>query len=102
MPPAYLTLIGDLLALRREVAIATSVNHHRICAWVDLFWDAHSVTFVQELALGGDLFDRVRERTCYTESAAAAVMARLLQALAYLHRRGIMHRDSESDACSHV
>ena len=42
---------------------------------------------------GGELVDRVIEKESYSEADARTVMATLLDAVAYLHSRGIAHRD---------
>jgi serine/threonine protein kinase len=60
---------------------------------VDLFVDSSGTSIVQELAAGGDLFERIKRRTFFSEAAAAGVMFQLLHTLAYLHASGIVHRD---------
>ena len=48
---------------------------------------------VLELLNGGELFDRIRKKSKYSENDAKEVMKRFLNALAYLHERNIVHRD---------
>ena len=41
---------------------------------------------------GGELFDRIVQKTFYTEREARDLVRTLLEALAYCHARNIMHR----------
>lgn len=42
---------------------------------------------------GGELFDRIVERGNYTERDASNALRSILEAVAYLHDLGIVHRD---------
>lgn len=46
-----------------------------------------------DLALGGELFDRICRKGSYFESDAADLVRATLSAVAYLHDHGIVHRD---------
>ena len=48
---------------------------------------------VMELATGGELFDRVIAKGCFTERDATHVLHMLLDGVRYLHGLGIAHRD---------
>lgn len=47
---------------------------------------------VTDLALGGELFDRICRKGSYYESDAAELIRSTLSAVAYLHDHGIVHR----------
>ena len=51
------------------------------------------VYLVTDLALGGELFDRICRKGSYFESDAAELIRATLSAVAYLHDHGIVHRD---------
>lgn len=51
------------------------------------------VYLVTDLALGGELFDRICRKGSYYESDAADLIRATLSAVAYLHDHGIVHRD---------
>ena len=53
----------------------------------------HIVYLVTDLALGGELFDRICRKGSYYESDAADLIRATLSAVAYLHDHGIVHRD---------
>ena len=50
------------------------------------------VYLVTDLALGGELFDRICRKGSYFESDAAYIIRATLSAVAYLHDHGIVHR----------
>ena len=42
---------------------------------------------------GGELFDRILDRGMYSEKDASHVIQQVLEAVGYLHKNGIVHRD---------
>jgi len=97
--------------VRNEIAVLkrVSVGHRNILTLVDYFetmnnrmseiaqsahcnWHA-AVYLVTDLALGGELFDRICRKGSYYESDAADLIRATLSAVAYLHDHGIVHRD---------
>ena len=84
---------ADVEALQTEVAILETVRHPNIVALRQVF-DSPSIFYmVMELMVGGELFDRIVEKSKYSEAEAAVVIRKLADALAYCHSRGIVHRD---------
>jgi len=51
------------------------------------------IRLVLELCEGGELYDRIQQKQFYPEHEAKALVRNLLEAVAYIHSRGIMHRD---------
>lgn len=45
------------------------------------------------LCNGGELFDRIIEKECFTEEEAARLFKQILMALNYCHSNNIVHRD---------
>lgn len=62
-------------------------------ACVTRFIHPVTVYLVTELALGGELFDRICRRGNYYESDAAHLLRTTMSAVAFLHDHGIVHRD---------
>ncbi|KAL1459722.1 hypothetical protein WDU94_011678 [Cyamophila willieti] len=46
-----------------------------------------------EACLGGEVWTILRERTCFDDNAASFITACVIEALEYLHTRGIVFRD---------
>ncbi|KAI9368292.1 kinase-like domain-containing protein [Aspergillus egyptiacus] len=81
--------------VRNEIAILKkiSMGHQNILTLVDYFETMNNLYLVTDLALGGELFDRICRKGSYYESDAADLMRAVLSAVAYLHDHGIVHRD---------
>lgn len=85
----------DVLALRDEVAILTSL---RECEHVIRLYDyfdepPHRSYLVLEVMAGGELFDRIVSKSYYNEREARDTCRTLLEAVHYCHRRRVAHRD---------
>jgi serine/threonine protein kinase len=48
---------------------------------------------VLELCEGGELYARIHQKQCYPENEAKLMLKQILEAIAYIHSKGIMHRD---------
>lgn len=81
--------------VRNEIAVLkkVSMGHRNILTLVDYFETMNNLYLVTELALGGELFDRICRKGSYYESDAADLIRAVLSAVAYLHDHGIVHRD---------
>ena len=55
--------------------------------------DPNYFYLVQELMTGGELFENIVKQECYTEQRARNTARQLVDAIAYMHRAGIIHRD---------
>mmetsp|Transcript_41962 Transcript_41962/g.88092 ORF Transcript_41962/g.88092 Transcript_41962/m.88092 type:complete len:415 (+) Transcript_41962:304-1548(+) len=87
--------------LVREIRLLKDMKHQIIVELVDVFEDAEYVHIVTDLCKGGELFDRIIEKAsngdigskCFAEDDAAIVIRQVLEAVSYMHKRGIVHRD---------
>ncbi len=88
-------LIHVVLQVRNEIAVLkkVSMGHQNILTLVDYFETMNNLYLVTDLALGGELFDRICRKGSYYESDAADLIRAVLSAVAYLHDHGIVHRD---------
>jgi len=86
--------------LVREIMLLQDMKHHGIVQLVDVCEDGEYIHLVTDLCQGGELFDKIIERSsrdngvpCFTEEEAAKVMYQILQAISYMHKKGVAHRD---------
>lgn len=93
-----LGLVGTkegLAQLREEIFIMCQLDHPNIVRLEEVYESHSEIYLVQELCLGGELFDRLDEQPDYhyTESECARLVKQMLSAVRYLHSKGIIHRD---------
>ncbi len=72
------------------------MGHQNILTLVDYFETMNNLYLVTDLALGGELFDRICRKGSYYESDAAELIRATLSAVAYLHDHGISAPRSEA------
>ena len=93
-----LGLVGTkegLAQLREEIFIMCQLDHPNIVRLEEVYESHSEIYLVQELCLGGELFDRLDEQPDYryTEAECARLVKQMLSAVRYLHSKGIIHRD---------
>ena len=71
------------------------MDHPNIVRLEEVYESQSEIYLVQELCLGGELFDRLDEQPDYhyTEAECARLVKQMLCAVRYLHSKGIIHRD---------
>eukprot|EP01094_Clydonella_sp_ATCC50884_P005859 TRINITY_DN1483_c0_g1_i1.p1 TRINITY_DN1483_c0_g1~~TRINITY_DN1483_c0_g1_i1.p1 ORF type:complete len:472 (+),score=291.09 TRINITY_DN1483_c0_g1_i1:43-1458(+) len=83
----------DMARLRTEMEILKSVRHQNIIALKEIIEDDDTLYIITELVTGGELFDKIVELGAYTEADAAELVAKMVSAIDYLHKKNIVHRD---------
>jgi serine/threonine protein kinase len=81
------------LALRGEISILRDLRHEHVMALYDSFATIDKYYLITEYLEGGELFDRIVDKSAYAESEARDVCAVLFGALDHINSRGIAHRD---------
>lgn len=89
----------DIKLLKREIEIMKQVDHKNILKLHEIFEDDEKVYIVMELVNGSELFDRIVEKGFYSERNAMNVVNQILDAVSYLHSKGIAHRDLKPENC---
>lgn len=86
-----------LRLLQDEPEILRTLSHHAIIPLLDFVESDKRLFIFLEYMKGGDLSrlikDRRKDRRYFKEAEIQTVMMRLLQALQFIHARGIIHRD---------
>ncbi|GAX17299.1 hypothetical protein FisN_10Lh162 [Fistulifera solaris] len=83
------TNVDFQLELKNEVAILKELDHPNIVRAIETFEYKGRLFIALELCNGGDLYTR----DPYSEQEALKITRDLCSAVAYLHSRGIIHRD---------
>jgi serine/threonine protein kinase len=87
--------IWRLSEFRRELSCLLAVQDHKnIVRFHGVFLDnSHTLSMQMDYYAGGDLFDAVKFKGAFIESAAYIIMTGLMQALDHIHRLDFVHRD---------
>ncbi|KAF5916537.1 NUAK family SNF1-like kinase 2 [Diceros bicornis minor] len=83
----------DLMHIRREIEIMSSLNHPHIIAIHEVFENSSKIVIVMEYASRGDLYDYISERQRLSERDARHFFRQIVSAVHYCHQNGIVHRD---------
>lgn len=77
----------------KERQILSYLNHQNIIKLESSFQNKHKLYFVLEYAEYGDLFNYLGNTTLNNINFCVNILAQLLNAVEYLHKRNIAHRD---------
>lgn len=79
--------------LHREIDVVRGLNHRNIIKYYRSIETTHRIYIVMEYARNGSLLDMIRRENYFNEMKARHVYHQLIDALEYIHGRGIVHRD---------
>ncbi|WOL04604.1 hypothetical protein Cni_G13326 [Canna indica] len=77
----------------REISALRRLRHPHIVRLHEVLASRSSVYLVIELAKGGELFSRLKDRGRLPDDLCRRIFRQLLSAVAYSHSRGVCHRD---------
>jgi len=85
----------QLNQLREEIFIMCQLDHPNIVRLEEVYESHSEIYLVQELCVGGELFDRLDEQPDYryNEWECAKLVKQILCSVRYIHSKGIIHRD---------
>ena len=78
---------------QQEAQVMARLSHPHLARVTDFFGEGNSAYLVMDFVDGESLADRIRRQGSMQETAVLAWAAQLLDALAYCHSQGIIHRD---------
>lgn len=85
-------------SLMNEIEIMKKVDHPGCIRLHDVFEDFKMVYLVEDLATGGELFDRIVEMGSFSEKNASQYVKQMMDAIAYLH--GDVSRHPHPSPCT--
>jgi len=93
IPKEYLIEGVDTQKLLDEIIILKNLEHPNIMKLYEFFEDDKSYYMVSEFCDQGDLFDKMKKLNWMTEIVVKFLMEQVLNAIAYLHSKGVIHGD---------
>lgn len=82
-----------LLDLKLEVEVHLSLDHPNIVRLEHVYETPNQLHMIMEYLHGGTICERIQTCMTFSELQSARVLAQVLSAVAYLHARGVVHRD---------
>lgn len=80
-------------SLTREIHHHRQLHHPHVTQMYEVIATESHIWIVTELCSGGELFDYLAEKGRLSEDEARIIFGQLCLAVAYLHDKGIVHRD---------
>jgi aurora kinase, other len=85
--------VGVEKQVRREIEIQSNLRHPNILKLYGHFHDSRRIFLILEFAGQGELYKHLRKQNRFPEWKAAQYIAQMANALRYLHRKHVIHRD---------
>lgn len=83
----------DEIALKDEIEVLKDMEHRHIIRLHDVFEEPQHYFMVTEKMMGGELFDRIVQKSYYNEKEARDTCEILFSAIHYCHKKKVAHRD---------
>lgn len=84
---------GDIDALQIEISVMSKLKHPNIIRLYETYIERNYYYLVMEMMVGGELLDRVVQKTFYNEKEARDTCLILFEAMRYCHSKKVAHRD---------
>lgn len=78
---------------QREFDILKKLDHPNIMKMYEYFITSNKFYLICELCLGGELFDKIKEKGNLPEKQVAYIMRQIASAVCFCHSNNIIHRD---------
>lgn len=89
--------LGGLDGVTRELKILKQLDHPGIVKLKAYYEDADNYYLVMEFISGGDLMDFIASQGAIDEIVTKEIARQILEAIKYVHSKGISHRDLKPD-----
>jgi len=82
----------------KEVEILRALTHPGISRLKDIYEDKKYYIVVQEAALGGELFTKLKNKLTFSEKQASKLIHQIVSVLDYLHSQNIVHGNIRAES----
>lgn len=79
--------------LNNEMRLQASLNHPHVASLLEVFRSKKYHRIVMDRLTGGDVLTHLQESGTLSEDEASSVTRQALEAVDYLHNKGVVHRD---------
>jgi serine/threonine protein kinase len=83
----------DEAMLESECAVLKEVNHPNVVRLFEIYYTQDQLILVMEFVDGGEMLEKLKQAERYNETDAANTVHKIVEALVYIHAKGIAHRD---------
>uniref|UniRef100_T1KLQ4 Protein kinase domain-containing protein n=1 Tax=Tetranychus urticae TaxID=32264 RepID=T1KLQ4_TETUR len=83
----------DLVRIRREIQIMSSIQHPHIIHIYEVFENKEKIVLVMQYASGGELYEYVSDRKLLSDNEARRLFRQIATAVYYCHKNKVCHRD---------
>ena len=80
-------------SLFSEIDVLRELDHKGIIKLFCVYESDSHIHLIMEYLKGGELFDHIQNCTAFTEKEAIEIMRNIIDAVAFIHSKGIIHRD---------
>ena len=84
---------ADRVGLKQEIEILQKLDHGNIIRLHRVFDEPNYCYLITELMEGGNLFDKLKKKKCFSEKDARVISKTLFETMDYCHGQKIAHRD---------
>ena len=89
--------LTDYDTLMSEIEILSKLDHPNIIKLFEIFENEKYIYLIMELCTGGELFNKIIEKTengeIFNEREAANIFRQMMAAISYCHSKKVAHRD---------
>jgi len=83
----------ELDFIRQEVKILSTLDHPNITKYYETYEDSKYLYLVMEYCPGGELIEKITNKTSFSEKEACKIMLDIIKAINHCHSLKIAHRD---------